>query len=148
MTEVQWQLTKKILISRLNPQKLDRKEEFLSLADTLVSAADSYDSGKISKNHYGDIIDKVHDQGRKLAQAQERSNNSANWKRGFFAFTRALQGHLQQQERNYQEQMRTRTLSKPNNLGVFERQYTKGVNTVCVYTWGVTTLDGIGICPM
>ena len=47
----------------------------------------------------------VKNEGQKLVQEQENFKNRGKWKRGFFAFTRALQGHLQRQEKIYQEQL-------------------------------------------
>ena len=48
----------------------------------------------------------------------------------------------------YKDNESTGSPSKPRNLGVYERSYMKGMNRVCVYQFGVTTMDGIGLCPM
>ena len=98
-------LTAKILISRLNAQRVFKKNEWLALLDSGVISGRAYDTGKISKSKYERLYDKNSAEGDRLAKQEEASINSSKLKQGFFAFTRALQGHLQRQERNYQEQM-------------------------------------------
>lgn len=143
MTEGQYFLTKKILVSRISGRKLSNKSEMLELLDFGVRSGQAYDKGAISKDQYSKLFDKGIAWGERL----EKKENSANWKKGFFAFTRALQGQLQRQERNYQEQMRARDKSKPSHLGMYQREYMQGMNTVCVYSGGTMTLDGLGDCP-
>ena len=121
MTETQFFLTSKILFSRLNSKRLANKRGLLALYDAMLKNAIAYESGRISKEQLFETGKKLQAEADKFNEEQEAFKNRTNWKRGFFAFTRALQGHLQRQERNYQEQMKE-----------MNRNQRIGTNNTCV----------------
>ena len=105
MTEGQWWLTVKILISRINPRKFVNKAGWVALMDYGVSLAREYDSGKLTKEQYWDLKTKGKSTFHKLNTEQENFNSRRNAGRVLSAITGALQGHLQQMQRMQHEQV-------------------------------------------
>ena len=94
MTETQFLLTQKILMSRLNSRKFANKLAWIALLDYGVEIAQEYDSGKLTKSQYGDLVDRAKKEVAKLGDEQDSFNSRRNAGRILSAITGALGGHL------------------------------------------------------
>ena len=151
VTESQWWLTLKILMSRMTSSKFANKAGWIELMDYGLNLGREYDAGRLTKDQYWDLKLRGKATFDKLGEEQDSWNSRRTAGRFISAITGALTGHLDHMKKLQILNAQERATQRQSKRGFFKRSYNDGFNTVCIYddmgSDFVMTIK-TGICPL